>query len=147
MRSKRPGPVLAPDLIGRLRARLSARPMHALIDLEIVDLELDLCRMALDFNERFDNGGGAIHGGILAMLADTAVACALSTNFDGKMGFATSSMNIHFLEKARTRVVATARIIKKGSRVCVGTVEIEDEKGSLVAKAICDFVLTTSKFE
>lgn len=136
-----------PDLIDRLRERFAAWPMREFFDYEIVEIDLDRSRLALDFHVRYDNGGGAFHGGILAILADTAVACALSTNFDGKMGFATSSMNIHFLEKARSRVVATAKIIKKGSRVCVGTVEIENEEGALVAKAICDFVLTTSRFD
>ena len=133
------------DLAGRLRRRLEGSPTYQYLEVEIVELDLDLARITMEFRPRFDNGSGTIHGGVLGMLADVAVACALSTNFDGKMGFATSSMNVHFLKRAKTRVVATARIIKKGAKVCVGTVEIEDDKGHLVAKAICDYVLTTAK--
>lgn len=133
------------DLAERLRKRLVGSPTYQYLELEIVDLDLDFARLAMDFHPRFDNGSGTIHGGVLGMLADVAVACALSTNFDGKMGFATSSMNIHFLKRAKSRIIATCRIIKKGAKVCVGTVEMEDEKGRLVAKAICDYVLTTSK--
>lgn len=81
------------------------------------------------------------------MLADTAVACALSTNFDGKMGFATSNLSIHFLRRARTGVRAAATIIKKGRTVCVGQVDIRDDAGTLVASSTCDFILTTSRLE
>ena len=81
------------------------------------------------------------------MLADTAVACALSTNFDGKMGFATSNLSIHFLRRAKTRIIADARILKKGAKVCVGYVEMFDENRELVATSTCDFILTTSRFE
>jgi len=138
---------IAPDLIDRLRQRFVGRPTFEYMGIELVELDLDQCKASIEFHERFDNGGGAIHGGILAMFADTLVALALCTNFDGKMGFATSSMNIHFLKRAKSRVTGTARIIKKGATICVGTVEMEDESGTLVAKAICDFILTTSKFE
>jgi len=134
-----------PELIEHLRKRFEGTPIYEHLSFDILELDLDLARLALDFQPRFDNGSGTMHGGILAMLADVGVACALSTNFGGKMGFATSSMNIHFLKRAKTRIIATARIIKKGAKVCVGTVEMEDEKGHLVAKATCDFVLTTSK--
>ncbi len=114
---------------------------------EITDLELDHARLAIDFLTQFDNGGGSIHGGVLSMLADTAVACALSTNFDGKMGFATSNLSIHFLRRAKSRIVADARILKKGAKVCVGYVEMYDEDVKLVATSTCDFVLTTSRFD
>ena len=81
------------------------------------------------------------------MLADTAVAFALATNFDGKMGFATADMTIHFLRRARGDVRARARIIKKGQRVNVGEVEIVDGAGREVARALATFLLTTSSFE
>ncbi len=75
------------------------------------------------------------------MLADTAAACALSTNFDAVMDFATSNLNIHFLRRASAAVIASATVIKKGSKVCVASVEVHDKAERLVATAICDFVL------
>jgi acyl-CoA thioesterase len=134
---------VSPDLIDRLRRRLERSPAQH--GLEIVSLELDSCELALDFLHNYDNGNGSIHGGVLAMLADTAVACALSTNFDGKMGFATSNLNIHFLRKATTRVVAKARIVKKGRTVCVGHVDIYDAHDQIVATCTTDFILTTTR--
>lgn len=138
---------IAPDLIDRLRARFEQRQSQRFLHFEIVELELDQARLAIEFLPQFDNGGGSIHGGVLSMLADTAVACALSTNFDGKMGFATSNLSIHFLRRAKTRIIAVARILKKGAKVCVGYVEMFDADQNLVATSTCDFVLTTSKLQ
>lgn len=137
---------VAPDLIDRLRARFEQRQSQRFLHFEIVHLELDEAHLAIEFLPQFDNGGGSIHGGVLSMLADTAVACALSTNFDGKMGFATSNLSIHFLRRAKSRITAIARILKKGSKVCVGYVEMYDADQKLIATSTCDFVLTTSKF-
>lgn len=138
---------IASDLIDRLRTRFEASSVQKFLRFHVADLALDRCWMTVEFRPDFNNGGGAIHGGILAALADTAVACALSTNFNGKMGFATSNLNIHFLRRARSAVTADARIIKKGNRICVGQVEMHDAEGNLVATCTTDFILTTSKFE
>jgi uncharacterized protein (TIGR00369 family) len=132
-------------LRARLQERLTSRPIHQLIRLGVVRVALDYAELSLEFTEDVDNGSGTIHGGIVAALADTAVACALSTNFDGKMGFATSNLNIHFLRRAKTNVIAVARIVKKGTTICVGSVEVFDEDEQLVATVTTDFVLTTSK--
>lgn len=137
---------VAPDLIDRLRARFEQRQSQRFLHFEIVRLELDEAHLAIEFLPQFDNGGGSIHGGVLSMLADTAVACALSTNFDGRMGFATSNLSIHFLQRAKSRITAIARILKKGSKVCVGYVEMFDADQKLIATSTCDFVLTTSRF-
>ena len=110
-------------------------------------LSLDYAVLKLPYREEVSNGSGTVHGGILATLADTAVAFALSTNFDGKMGFATSDLTIHFLRRARGDVWAKARIVKKGKRVNVGDVEISDAGGRLVARVLASFLLTTSSFD
>ncbi len=129
------------DLINALEQRFGDHPVRRFLDFQLLELVTDRCVMTLAFKAEFDNSNGAVHGGILAMLADTAIACALSTNFGGEMNFATSNLNIHFLRRATTAVTATATIIKKGTKVCVGSVELHDADGRQVATAICDFVL------
>jgi uncharacterized protein (TIGR00369 family) len=140
-------PGLAPDLLERLRRRLSASPALACLEASLEELELDHAVLRLPYREQITNGSGTIHGGILATLADTAVAFALATNFNGKMGFATSDLTIHFLRRARGDVRARARIIKKGKRVNVGEVQIVDAEDREVARALTSFLLTTSTFD
>ena len=103
-----PVPVLAPDLIDRLRTRLASSPALHWLKPTLEELELDVCVLKLRYRPELTNGSPAIHGGVLATLADTAVAFALSTNFDGKMGFATADMTIHYLRRAKDDVLARA---------------------------------------
>lgn len=124
-----------------MEERFSGHAVRRFLDFHIVELGFGRCVMTIEFKPEFDNTTGAVHGGILAMLADSAVACALATHFGGEMNFATSNLNIHFLRRASSAVTATASIIKTGSRLCVGSVEIHDDGGNLVATATCDFVL------
>jgi uncharacterized protein (TIGR00369 family) len=142
-----PVPELAPDLKDRLRRRLGLVPALQLLGPVLEDLELDACVLKLPFRRELTNGSGTIHGGVLATLADTAMAFALSTNFDGKMGFATSDLTIHFLRRARGDVWARARVVKKGRRINVGEVDVVDDRGESVARAMTSFILTTSTFD
>jgi uncharacterized protein (TIGR00369 family) len=142
-----PVPVLAPDLVDRLRKRLASSPALQWLQPTLEQLELDACVLGLRYRPEITNGSATIHGGVLATLADTAVAFALSTNFDGKMGFATADMTIHFLHRAKDDVFARARILKKGRRVNVGEVDVVDARSVPVARALTTFLLTTSSFE
>jgi uncharacterized protein (TIGR00369 family) len=142
-----PVPVLAPDLLERLRKRLASSPALQWLRPTLEELELDACVLKLAYRPELTNGSGAVHGGVLATLADTAVAFALSTNFDGKMGFATSDMTIHFLRRAKSDVFARAHILKKGRRVNVGEVDVVDADQRPVARVLTTFLLTTSSFD
>ncbi len=142
------GPLtLAPDLLDRLRNRLAGSPAIGRLQPVLEELSLDYAVLRLPYRDEVSNGSGTIHGGILATLADTAVAFALSTNFDGKMGFATADLTIHFLRRARGDVWARARIVKKGRRINIGDVEIVDAEGRPVARVLASFLLTTSSFD
>lgn len=142
-----PVPVLAPDLIDRLRTRLASSPALQWLQPTLEELALDVCVLKLRYRPELTNGSSTIHGGVLATLADTAVAFALSTNFDGKMGFATADMTIHYLRRAKDDVLARARILKKGRRINVGEVDIVDSGSRPVARALTTFLLTTSSFD
>ncbi|HEU5250621.1 MAG TPA: PaaI family thioesterase [Thermoanaerobaculia bacterium] len=142
-----PVSVLAPDLADRLRKRLASSPALQWLQPTLEELALDYCVLGLAYRPELTNGSPTMHGGVLATLADTAVAFALSTNFDGKMGFATTDLTIHFLRRAKTDVKARARILKKGRRVSVGEVDVVDADGQAVARALTSFLLTTSSFD
>src|SRR6266508_1877503 len=135
-----PVPALAPDLLERLRRRLASSPALRWLEPTLDELELDSCVLGLRYHPELTNGPATIHGGVLATLADTAVAFALSTNFDGKMGFATADLTIHFFRRARGDVWARASTAKKGKRINVGHVEIVDAQGSAVARALTTFL-------
>ena len=127
-------------LINHLNERFREHPVRRFLNFRLTELDEQRCVMTIDFRPEFDNTTGAVHGGILAMLADTAIACALAVHFGGEMDFVTSNLNIHYLRRASTAITATAQIIKKGSKVSVGQCEIHDDQKRIVALCTCDFV-------
>lgn len=135
---------ISASLKERLEDRLRTHPLSAVLRPTIEELSLDTCTLKMPFRYEVSNGHGAVHGGFLAALADSAMAFALSTNFDGEMGFATADLTIHYFKRARTDVSARARVIKKGRRINVGIIDLYDTSGDLVATVLTSFILTTS---
>lgn len=130
------------DLKARQVQLLAEHPLGELIHPTLEKLDLDYCEIRMPFRHEITNGYGAVHGGLLTTLADTAMAFALSTNFDGRMPFATSELTIHFFKRAETDVIARARVVKKGKRINVGLIDLVDPDGELLATVLTSFVLT-----
>ncbi len=85
------------------------------------------------------------HGGVLAALADTAVAVALLTRLGPLMNFTTVDLHMFYFAPVRSGTVyARARIVKPGRRISVGEVELEDARGKLVAKSIVTYIVVPS---
>jgi uncharacterized protein (TIGR00369 family) len=97
-------------------------------------------------DERFANPVGVIQGGILAALADSAMAATSVTANTGRKVFtANTEMKISFLRPARAEgtLTCTARSISNGRRVCFVEAEVVDDAGRLVAKASSTYLLTS----
>lgn len=132
-------------LFALLTARLANHPANSLLGFSLEELrELYAC-LRLTHREAITNGPrshGTIHGGIVAALADTAAAFALSTAFEGKMSFATVDLHITYLSRAKSTIFAHAVVIRRGARINVCEVKITDESDALVATATVNFILT-----
>jgi uncharacterized protein (TIGR00369 family) len=97
-------------------------------------------------DERFSNPVGVIQGGIVAALADSAMAATSVTANSGRKVFtANAEMKISFLRPARAEGVltCTARSISNGRRVCFVEAEVVDDAGRLVAQASSTYLLTS----
>jgi len=134
--------VISADLKERLSDRLRSHPLSAMLHPTIEEVALDVCVMKMPFRREISNGYGAVHGGALATLADSAMAFALSTNFDDEMPFATADLTIHYFKRAETDVTARARVVKKGKRINVGIIDLYDTGGDLLATVLTSFLLT-----
>lgn len=89
---------------------------------------------------------GVAHGGVLAALADTAVAVALMTEAGLAMNFTTVDLHMFYFAPARGATVhARARIVKPGRRINVGEVDIEDDAGKLLARSVVTYILLETR--
>jgi uncharacterized protein (TIGR00369 family) len=98
-------------------------------------------------DERFANPVGIVQGGIVAALADSAMAASTVTWATGRsqrVYTANAELKISFLRPARAAgdLRCTARVISGGRRVVFVEAEVVDDGGTLVAKASSTYLLT-----
>ena len=113
----------------------STIPMTREMPFRVVELGWGLATIELAFHERQLRAGGTLSGPTLMTLADTALYAAVLTRIGLEPLAVTSELSIHFLRKpAPAPLVATAKVLRVGRKIAVGTIEITSE-GRLVAHA------------
>jgi acyl-CoA thioesterase len=108
----------------RIVARLAAVPLARLLGLRLVKLERGACDLAIDDRRDLDGIFASLHGGILATLADSAIAFAALTLIDPDEVVTTVEFNIRFLAPCREGVVARSRVLKAGRTLITGEVDL-----------------------
>ncbi|HSJ26745.1 MAG TPA: PaaI family thioesterase [Acidimicrobiia bacterium] len=114
----------------------SSMPLCATLGIVAVSLDPGEVVLALDWSEELCTAGGAMHGGALMALADSAGAvCAFLNLPDGASGTSTIESKTNFLRAVRSgRALATARPLHVGSGTAVVETEIRNDH-HLVAKS------------
>jgi uncharacterized protein (TIGR00369 family) len=90
-------------------------------------------RVRLPYRAEMQRLGGVLNGGCAMIAADVAMWVAIIAAVEGGEGALTVNMSTDFLAPARSDIIATARIIKAGRRLVVGSVDTHDADGALVA--------------
>jgi uncharacterized protein (TIGR00369 family) len=99
----------------------------------------------MDADERFANPMGAVQGGFVTALADSAMAASTVTWAIGRtmrVTTANAELKISFLRPATGDLTCTARVISGGRRIVFVEAEVVDDVGTLVAKASSTYLLT-----
>lgn len=94
------------------------------------------CHLVVD--DRHTNRHGVLHGGIAAMLLDSACGATASLTVDdsGRRPFLTISLNIDFVGAGRQGgVTATGRVIGGGRSLLFVAGELVHDDGTLIATA------------
>ena len=83
-----------------------------------------------------------VHGGVLAMLADTAGGFAAFLAAPASARVVTIEMKINFLEGVeKGEIEADARVLRQGRTTSVVDCDVTDEDGRLVSKALMTFAV------
>ena len=119
-----------------LAARLAASPIYDLLGLRIVAAGDGEVRVELDCDRRHANVDGAVHGGVLALLADTAMGFAVRTQLEPDWHNKTLDLSIDFVRAARLgdRLRAVARVDQASRRFRWASAEL-DAGGGVLARA------------
>ena len=124
----------------------SVNPLFACLGVIVEQISPERVVMRLPFRPDFIQGGGMIAGGIIATLADEAMAHAALANLNPGETTATIEMNIRYLKGcASGEIAATAALVKKGRRVMTLQAEIVDAHQKTVALAGASFMILDKK--
>ena len=89
----------------------------------------------LPFRLKLSQGGGLLHGGALATLADTAVAMAIKSLLPVGTAFATTELSMQFVAPVQQGLVrAVAEVTGPNGRSFSGAAELFDANGKTVGR-------------
>ena len=136
---------LAPELEAAIRKKLAANPFIKFVGITAPQLGKGYARFLLPFKPELANSIGLMQGGVIAALADEAVAFALYSLVAAGETFNTVEMKINFLGAVKEGdVTAEAHIAKRGRTISLGEFEV-NQAGRLVAKGLCTYIHLTDR--
>jgi uncharacterized protein (TIGR00369 family) len=106
-----------------------------LIGFRIAQIEHGKSIAEMDASGRHANPMGTLHGGVLCDLADAALGTAMSTTLEDDETFTSLDLTIKFFKPIwNAHLRATATVTKRTRSLGFIECDVEDDKGSLVAK-------------
>jgi uncharacterized protein (TIGR00369 family) len=132
-------------LQGIAAGRLPPPPMAALMGLEIVSVGEGEVVFRCTPDESTYNPLGAVHGGLLCTLFDTAAGCAVQTMLPAGTGYASIEIKVSFLEQLRADsgpIEVRGRALKVGRRVGFAEAEARNASGELVGLATTSLAIS-----
>ena len=132
--------------IQQTRHLLSKVPFNALLGMRVEDVHGDGITIACGLRDDLRNSAGVAHGGVAAALADAAVGIAIQRHFGGRRRTTTVEMKINYFQPVMAGdILARSRLLRIGSTLCVGSVELSDEKARLIGTAIVTYIFLDAR--
>jgi uncharacterized protein (TIGR00369 family) len=126
----------ADGLLETLRARLASSEFHTWARMEVTEAAAGEVTVAMDVLDRHVNLQGLVHGGMLAILADTACGLSIRSAMEPGRLHVTTDLDIHYLAPAKPgRLFGRGKAIKVGRTLAFAEASVEDLEGTLLARA------------
>jgi acyl-CoA thioesterase len=120
-----------------LEALLAATPLYLETGITLTRAEPGLVAVSFTPGPGHVNVQGLVHGGSLALLADTAMGLAVRTQLPEGRPHVTVQLGVQYLRPAPsgTPVIATGRTTKVGRTLAFAMADVTADGGSLIATA------------
>lgn len=104
-----------------------------LLGIQVEEVRPGYAVLSLPIREQLLQTSKSVHGGILAILVDSVIGTAVRSVTEGAPS-ATAEMNINYLRPAKEgKILCYGKVIHQGRTLVVGTADIQDEEGKLLA--------------
>jgi uncharacterized protein (TIGR00369 family) len=117
-------------------------PFNALIGVKLTRVHVDGVTIECSVRPELLNGWKVIHGGVTATMVDAAVGIAIHRDFGGLRPITTVELKINYFRPvAEGKVFARAHLIRMGSTLCVGRVDLTDSARNLIGAALVTYMI------
>ncbi len=118
------------------RGELPPPPIACLLDFALAEVGEGRAVFEAEPGEKHYNPIGVVHGGLLATMLDSAMACAVHSTLPAGTGYTTVELHVNLVRAAGLdtgRLRAEGEILHRGSRVATAQGRVVDPKGRLFA--------------
>lgn len=122
--------------------------MNNLIDyfgIKTTDINTETIRLEMEIDERSHQPYGFVHGGMNAVLVETAASLGANYNLTDKVAMGIEVNVNHMRSKREGKLIATGTKVHLGTRTAVYTVNIVDEANKLIATGRCTLQIVDKK--
>ena len=111
-------------------------PISALLDFGLTELSEGRAVFTVEPAEYHYNPIGVVHGGLAAILLDSAMGCAVQSTLPAGAGYTTLEIKVNYVRPMKVgtgQVRCEAEVIHVGGRTATAEGRIVDEEGKLYA--------------
>jgi acyl-CoA thioesterase len=121
-------------------------PFYNHLGLTLTKLSPGSAEMEVKVTKELTQAAGFAHGGVAASLIDSAVGLALCTTLQHQDWITTVELKVNFLAPAKLGLLkAKGGIVHRGKRIAVGSGEVRDKRGKLVATGLVTYMILESR--
>ncbi|MBL7198235.1 MAG: PaaI family thioesterase [Candidatus Omnitrophica bacterium] len=119
-------------------------PFEKYLNIVIIEAKDGYARVKMPFKRKFANPYGSFHGGVIASLADTAMAVAVVSKYPN-IRFYTVRLEIKFKSSTdKGNIVAEAKLLSRKKDFVFAEAKIKSNVDKLLARVLATFYLAKS---
>ena len=125
-------------LTALLDGEIPPPPITAVMNMTLQSIEKGRAVFTLTPDESLYNPIGAVHGGAICTILDSAAGCAVHSTLDAGWGYTSIEIKVNYIRgtsRDSGELTATGFVRKGGSRVAFAEAELTDSQGRLIATA------------
>jgi uncharacterized protein (TIGR00369 family) len=117
-------------------------PFNQLLGMRVWSMHGDGVTIECKIAKRLMNSAGVLHGGVCASLADAAVGIAIHRHLGNHHHITTVEMKINYFRPVKEgRVFARSHLLRVGSTLCIGRVDLADAQRRAIGTALVTYMI------